>query len=104
MTSQARQQAKLLVKISHERQRQEQLKAEGRFPYTAADDVPMSVKSNILGEECGEVNTAVLNYEGFSRDYEPEGVKEVHKELIQVAAVALAFLESISDENGEPRS
>lgn len=96
-------QTKLLVKISQERARQEQLKAEGRFPHTAADNIPLLAKNGILGEEAGEVATACLNYCGFSRDYTTDGLKEIHKELIQVAAVALAFLQGISDEDGEPR-
>ena len=95
-------QVEIFNRILLERQRQEKLKAEGRFPYTAADDIPLLAKNGILGEEAGEVSTACLNYEGFSRDYEPNGLTEIHKELIQVAAVALAFLEGISDEFGQP--
>ena len=47
----------------------------------------------ILGEEVGEVNKAVLE-NIFSR----KGLEEYRQELIQVAAVAIAAVESLGDE------
>lgn len=47
----------------------------------------------ILGEEVGEVNKAVLE-NIFSR----KGLEEYRQELIQVAAVAVAAIESLGDE------
>ena len=43
------------------------------------------VKAAVLGEECGEVARAVL-------DYDPE---QTLRELVQVAAVAVAWLEAL---------
>ena len=49
----------------------------------------------ILGEEVGEANKAALEYK-FGLECEQEDkVKELRKELIQVAAVAIAFLECL---------
>lgn len=56
----------------------------------------------ILGEEVGEVNKAALQarFSGAymnsdNEEYEREQLMELRKELIQVAAVAVAFLESL---------
>ena len=56
----------------------------------SSDHVPEIVKSSILTEECGEVARAVLE-----RDQD-----QLRLELVQVAAVAVAWLESLTD--GEP--
>jgi len=77
--------------ILAERERQEQLKAEGRFVYTCAD-VEMTTMAclAVLTEEVGEVARAVLSMKGLAKDE-----IELRKELIQVAAVALAWLEGM---------
>lgn len=49
-------------------------------------DVSDPVKAAVLAEECGEVARAVL-------DSDPESLRN---ELIQVAAVAVAWLEALS--------
>lgn len=49
-------------------------------------DVPATVKAAVLSEECGEVSRAVL-------DMKPD---QLRTELVQVAAVAVAWLEGIS--------
>lgn len=54
----------------------------------SSSDVPEIVKAAVLSEECGEVSRAVLE-----RDRE-----ELRRELIQVAAVAVAWLEYIDAE------
>ena len=48
----------------------------------SSGDVPPIVKAAVLGEECGEVARAVLERDG-------DGLR---KELVQVAAVACAWL------------
>lgn len=74
----------LLDLILRERYRQNTLKAEGKFPYTCADhEITDSERAVILTEEIGEVCRAV-------HDENPENLKE---ELVQVAAIALAWLE-----------
>ena len=55
-------------------------------------DVPDIVKAVVLGEECGEVQQAVLDHDW----------RQVRAELVQVAAVAVAWLEALADaERGE---
>jgi len=52
----------------------------------SSQDVPAPVKAAVLAEECGEVAKAMLD--GCTTD--------LTSELIQVAAVAVAWLESIT--------
>lgn len=74
--------------ILAERDRQT-LRWSGRHPWgegdCSSDGVPMIVKAVVLGEEVGEVHRAVL--EG--------NVGNLRDELVQVAAVAVAWLESL---------
>lgn len=51
----------------------------------SSDDVPAIVKATVLAEECGEVSRAVLD----------QDVEQLRTELIQVAAVAVAWLEGM---------
>ena len=53
----------------------------------SSNDVEDIVKSSVLSEECGEVSRAVLDC----------NQKSLRKELIQVAAVAVAWLESMKE-------
>lgn len=52
----------------------------------SSDDVPAIVKSAVLAEECGEVARAVLDTDEVS----------LRDELVQVAAVAIAWLEGLT--------
>ncbi len=79
--------------VYNERLRQEQLKADGRFKYTCADREPTNVeKFAILGEEIGEVARVVVEMGGLANDVHGKNLK---KELIQVAAVCIAWIESL---------
>jgi hypothetical protein len=75
------------VRLERERQH---AKWQGQHPWGAGDcsssDVLVTTKVAVLTEECGEVSRAVL-------ERDPE---QTQRELIQVAAVAVAWLE------GEP--
>ena len=76
-----------------ERRRQDRLKAEGRFKYTAADpELTHADRFIILGEEIGEVAGAIVQGGGLSTDRTDADLK---KELIQVGAVITAWLEAI---------
>jgi hypothetical protein len=105
----------LLAAISDERLRQDKLKKEGKFPFTCAEkrerihtlmtnggftSVPLSVisaaKLAILSEEFGEVSRHVAESLIDNSRYQP---RELMKELIQVAAVALAWCEAIESED-----
>ena len=76
----------VLIDVAAERLRQEGLKASGKFTATCADDIPAASKLAILVEEVGEVARAIC-------DRDPEHMRE---ELVQVAAVAVAWVEALS--------
>lgn len=85
-----------MMDVSRERTHQEALKNEGRFEHTCADEMDPFRKLAILGEEFGEVSRALLEKHGESND---RWNKDLRKELIQVAAVAVAWAESLTNFN-----
>lgn len=82
--------------VCKERVRQEQLKEEGRFPYTAADgQIDGFMKLAILLSELGELADAFLQEAGLqSKTRKPADAKE---EAAQVAAVAMAIVEGLAE-------
>lgn len=91
-----------LQSIMYERDRQEQLKKEGKFEYTCADPVHSISnyrKATILGEEMGEVCNAVNEIDNCLHRSDGLGCDQariaLRNELIQVAAVAVAWVESL---------
>jgi NTP pyrophosphatase (non-canonical NTP hydrolase) len=87
-----------ILAVRDERKRQEQLKAEGRFEFTCADDgLTNAEKLACLTEELGEVAQEVLTQEGRRLARDTVGTPEaLRKELVQVAAVAVAWIEALS--------
>jgi len=84
--------------INGERDRQEQLRAEGRFKFTCASPLmPWGMKLAALVEEVGEVATDSMALEGVVQ--ETATPKGLYKELSQVAAICVAWMESIDNEN-----
>ncbi|EMF80899.1 hypothetical protein LEP1GSC188_3109 [Leptospira weilii serovar Topaz str. LT2116] len=76
-------------KIILERIRQESLREEGKFKYTAATPcLREELKLSILVEEVGEVAKCLNESQ--------HGTHALEKELIQIMAVCLAWLESDS--------
>lgn len=83
---------KVLEDILIERERQETLCCDGALPWTCATPkVPAMRKLPVLMEEVGEVATELLADE-------PDR-ERLYNELIQVAAVAVAWAESLSTLN-----
>ncbi len=81
--------------IDLERARQENLKTDGKFLYTCADAGMLSgEKFLVLAEEVGEVARVILNMRLFSTDYKAD-LEVLREELVQVAAVSVAWLEFI---------
>ena len=81
-----------LMDIEDERHRQTQLKQAGKFLHACDDPhVDEGYKWGVLMEEIGEVAKARNEREGDAR---------VREELIQVAAVACAWAESLDHERG----
>lgn len=77
------------VLISQERERQETLKAAGKFAKTCADAMDDGIRLAVLTEEVGELAHEIN--EGRATGLEAQ------KELIQVGAVVLAWLESFTN-------
>ncbi|EMO91249.1 hypothetical protein [Leptospira noguchii] len=78
----------ILKLIQLERERQEKLKQTGKFQFTCADQVLDCEKLPILLEEVGEVAKAMNEMDSLG----------IVRELIQVAAVSVAWLESSTNE------
>lgn len=89
--------AKVLDYIVFERGRQQALKMAGRFRYTCADpEMSNAEKLTVLVEEMGEVARAILEDGDLAND---KHGAELRKELVQVAAVATAWLEGMEGGN-----
>lgn len=84
----------VLQEILAERMRQDELKASGQFPFICADlDLLECERLAILGEEFGEVCHEVN--EGIGQNFSILRMENLRKELIQVAAVSLAWIQSL---------
>lgn len=86
----------ILRMVSKERTRQDKLKREGRFRYTCADaGMGNAERLACLMEEVGEVAQEVLTHEGRKLASDTTGsVEGLRKEITQVAAICVAWLES----------
>jgi NTP pyrophosphatase (non-canonical NTP hydrolase) len=93
---------RVLILVGSERMRQDILKEQGRFEFSCADDgLTNAEKLACLTEELGEVAQEVLTQEGRRLARDTVGTKEaLRKELVQVAAVAVAWIEGL-DREGE---
>lgn len=84
--------------VADERCRQEERKAKGRFRSTCADDkMTNAEKMTVLCEEVGEVAQEVLTLDGRRQPRRDTAGTEAALcgELAQVAAVAVAWIESL---------
>jgi hypothetical protein len=93
--------------VRAERARQEELRAAGKFLWTCANrNIPNVRKLTVLSEEIGEVAKEITDlgitedkYEAINSTTPPHRVKavqlRVRTELVQVAAVCLAWLEAL---------
>lgn len=87
--------ASIYEAIDRERARQEILKLVGRFTSTCADTtMPLGHKLAVLAEEFGEVSYEVCE----ALAGHPAAPADLREELVQVAAVCVAWIESM----GEP--
>jgi len=83
----------VLACITRERTRQERKAVAGDFGWTCSDPgIPDFPKLAVLVEEVGEVGRAILGADGAVTDG-----GDLRQELIQVAAVAVAWLESLPE-------
>lgn len=83
-----------LSDVNEERFRQEELRRSGKFYWTCADVGPSDeAKLAVLSEEVGEVARLVVE---SVIDPKRRDKKKLREELIQVAAVAVAWAEALS--------
>lgn len=83
----------VLAQVRVERFRQESLRIAGKFKQTCADPkMSDNVKFVVLGEEFGEVARELAE---TAIDPKRENLDNLKKELIQVAAVCVAWCEAI---------
>ncbi|OQW34855.1 MAG: hypothetical protein A4E20_01375 [Nitrospira sp. SG-bin2] len=77
-----------LAEIVAERNRQERLKASGKFAHSCADNaLSHTACLPVLAEEFGEVARAICEWDTLN----------LRDELIQTAAVCLAWLEGLEE-------
>jgi len=80
--------------ICEERAKQDAYKAAGKFMFTCADaEIGHMTACAVLMEEVGEAARAAMATLGLSK--EPPDRANLKKELIQVAAVTVAWLEQL---------
>lgn len=90
---------RVLADVATERLRQEQLKAAGRFEFTAADypGLADTEKLAMLAEEVGEVARCIQERAGNVNDGgEKPSRDDLRTEVIQCAAIATAWAEALS--------
>lgn len=81
--------------IATERRRQHRLKKEGRFKYTPSDDELNDwQRYGMISEEMGEVARNLLARDDLVSDGDKSN-DELLKELSQVAALTLAWIERL---------
>jgi hypothetical protein len=87
-----------LLDVYAERRRQDRLRDEGRFAATLADKdaLLLGEKLAVITEEIGECARCVLSMCGLVQ--EELEVEDLRKELVQVAALACAWIESLDAE------
>ena len=90
----------VLAEILDERDRQEHLKAAGRFVGTCADhELTNAEKLAVLVEEVGEVARALLSQPDRQLARDQLSNREcLRTELVHVATVAVAWIESLNGE------
>ena len=91
--------AAIIWDIIIERERQERLKEQGKFTHTCADpEMTHAERLPVLIEEVGEVARALLEQGHLPNEqsHDLHGA-DLRRELVQVAAVALAWLEAVDD-------
>jgi heme exporter protein D len=89
----------ILDEVLFERERQERLKDDGRFDYTlATNDLTYSDKLAVMQREMGEVAHTVY-VPGDRREslLSQQTKQRLREELIQVAACAVAWAESLEE-------
>jgi NTP pyrophosphatase (non-canonical NTP hydrolase) len=86
---------RVLTEVGSERYRQLLLKEQGRFEYTLSDDgITDAQRLACIVEEVGEVARDCLARDGLVSDGDASNA-DLRKELVQVAALAVAWIERL---------
>ena len=110
-------QGRVIREIVRERERQEELKNSGKFLWTCADPAianprKLAVLAEEFGEAAREVTEEIIEYDKSGRATDDitgslhdvaqaEARTRLRKELIQVAAVAVAWVEALDCDRSE---
>jgi len=90
---------RVLVRVERERQRQEALRVAGKFAFTCADaGMTNAERFMVLAEEFGEVAHELNEGIGDGRSV---SLERLRTELVQVAAVCVAWCEAIDGGRAE---
>ena len=88
----------VMMLVLKERRRQEQLKKEGKFYFDCGEKAVSHIrKLAVLSEEFGEVAKLICDLDSSVKP--TFTTEELRKELIQVAAVCVAWVESLDNED-----
>jgi hypothetical protein len=87
----------VLEDVRDERYRQERLKKEGKFDTTCADQMRDCERLTVLAEEFGEVSREVCTEMGVNAASNDRRTFNLRAELIQTAAVCVAWVEAIDE-------
>jgi hypothetical protein len=85
--------------VMNERHRQDELRDQGRFEFTCADEgLSNADRLACVNEEIGEVAREILTLKSLVHDRprheQPNDITKLHNELVQVIALCVAWLES----------
>lgn len=90
---------RVLAEVYRERERQEQKCAMNGWTSCSDLRTPDGMRLAILGEEFGEVATTLIDDDGTPDDFADLIARRA--ELVQVAAVAVAWAEAVDRQLGE---
>jgi hypothetical protein len=86
----------IMLAIGNERRRQDELVRDGKLPFNCADPkIPGCEKTEVIGEEYGEVCKASYELRTWNGGPTDALKKQLRIELIQLAATTVAWLESL---------
>ena len=90
-----------IAEIHNERNRQVELQLDGKFTHTLSDDGMTDYgRVTAIMEEVGEVSRACLVRAGEATDDIDASDAALRKELSQIAALSLAWMERLFGEDG----
>jgi hypothetical protein len=90
--------ARVLMDVLQERERQDRLRDEGRFRATLADSLTHRERLTLVAREFGEVARATPLWVDQRPVLTDLNIDDLRVELVQLAAVAVAWVEGIDNE------